>query len=127
MSIFSRILTGFVIILMIIYFCAVLFERSLTEKTVETTISKIEKITSEDGDIYHLIYTKNEIFINKDHYFHNKNNSRQIQSKLKPKGKYKFKVVGFNFGAEIPLFLNYRNILEIVESKTFYNVTPKDY
>lgn len=127
MSTFSRILVGFLIISIIIYFCAVLFERSISEDVVEITIKNIEKITTEDGEIYHIIYTNRENFVNRDHYFHNKSNSRELQAKLKPKGTYKFKVVGYNLGIEIPLLLNQRNIVEIVESKTFYKVTPKEY
>lgn len=126
MGTFTRILVGIIVVVMIIYFCALMFERFLAEDIVTIKVVKLEKAISENGDKYFLIHTKNEIFENTDHYLHNKTNAREIQSKLKTKGEYKIKVVGFNFGKKIPLFLEHRNIIEIIESKTFYKVTPKD-
>jgi len=121
---FFRFLFVIIVIALIILFCALLFEKSLTEKTVDITVIKIEKIKSEEGDAYFLVYTKNEIFENRDHYFHNKNNSKEINSKLEPKGKYRVKVVGFNFHTKLPLFLEHRNIIGMVETKSYYEKEP---
>lgn len=125
MKSFFRLLFVLLLVALVILFCALLFEKSLTEETLQIEITKIEKLTSEDGDRYFLVYTKNEIFENRDHYFHNKSNMKELNSKLKPKGKYKVNVVGFNFEEKIPFFLEHRNILELVDTKSFYQNTPK--
>jgi len=122
---FFRLLFIILLVALVILFCALLFEKSLTEETLNIQVTKIEKVIGVDGELYFLIYTKHEIFENRDHYFHNKSNMREINSKLKPKGKYKVKVVGFNFGEKIPFFLEHRNILELVETKLFYKDPPK--
>ena len=119
-----RLLSGLLIIALVIVFCALLFEKFLTEKTIDITVTKIEKIKAEDGELYFLVHTKKEIFENRDYYLHNKNNSKDINSKLKPKEKYKVKVVGFNFEQKFPFLLEYRNIIEIVETKSFYGKKP---
>ncbi len=120
MTTFLRFLFGLLIVAMIIFFSALFFERYLSEKTVDITVSKIEKVITQDNERYYLIHTKNEIFYNRDHYFHHKSNANELNRKMKPKGKYRVKVVGFNFGTKIPLFLDRRNIMEIVEQKSFY-------
>lgn len=121
---FLRLIFGLLLVALVILFCALLFEKFLTEETLEINITKIEKVISEDGELYFLVHTKYEIFENRDHYFHNKSNMKELNSKLKPKSKYKVKVVGFDFDEKIPFFLEHRNILELVESKSFYRKKP---
>ncbi len=121
---FLRLLFGLLLVTLVILFCALLFEKFLTEETIEIKVTKIEKVTSEDEELYYLIHTKHEIFENRDYYFHNKSNMIKLNSKLKPKGEYKVKVAGFDFDEKIPLFLEHRNILELVETKSFYRKKP---
>jgi len=120
MTTFLRFIFGLLIVAMIVFFSALFFERYLAEETLDITVSKIEKAATENGDRYYLVYTKQEVFYNRDHYFHHKSNANELNSKMEPKGKYRVKVVGFNFGTKLPLFLDRRNILEIVEQKSFY-------
>lgn len=122
---FLKLLFTLLIIALVILFCALLFEKSLTEETLQIEITKIEKLISEDGERYFLVHTKDEILENRDHYFHNKSNMKELNFKLRPKGKYKVKVVGFNFDEKIPFFLEHRNILELVETKSFYPNSPE--
>ena len=123
---FLRLSFGLLIIFLIILFCALLFEKFLTEKTIDIEVIKIEKVTNEDGELYYFVHTKHEIFENRDHYFHNKSNMKALNSKLKPKGKYKVKVVGFNFDQENPFFLVHRNIIELVKTKSFFRTNPPE-
>lgn len=125
MKSFFRLLFALLLIALVILFCGLLFEKSLTEETLQIKITKIEKLTSENGELYFLVHTKHEIFVNKDHYFHNKSNMNELNSKLKPKAMLKVKVVGFNFNDKIPFFLEHRNILELVDTKSFYQDTPE--
>lgn len=122
---FLRFIFTLLLIALVILFCALLFEKSLTEETLKLKIIKIEKLSTEDGELYFLVHTEYEIFENRNHYFHNKSNMIELNSKLKPKGKYRVKVVGFNFDKRIPFFLEHRNILELVETKSFYQNSPK--
>ncbi len=125
MNTFLKFIFILILVAIVILFCALLFEKSLTEETLEIKVAKIEKMVSEDGDLYYLVHTKHEVFENRNHYFHNKSNMREINSRLKPKGKYNIKVVGFNFGEKIPFFLEHRNILDIVDKKLFIQETPE--
>jgi len=118
MSNYLKLFSGLFIVGFIVFFFTLSFEKFLTEENVKITIIKIEKKTSESGDEYYLVHTKTEIFENRDNYFHNKSNAQSLASKLMVRGHYQVKVVGFNFGFKLPLFMEHRNILKIVNSKT---------
>lgn len=126
MNNFFRILTGLFIVALIIYFSALLFERFLTEDTIVIEVRKIEEMKTEDGELYYLIHTQNEILINKDNYWHNKSNTSEIVSKLRTKEEYKVTVVGFAFQQKLPFLLEHRNIIEVIETQNYYKRKPKE-
>jgi len=113
-----KLFIGLGIVVFIIFFFALSFEKFITEEKVRINITKIEKKISESGEEYSLIHTRKEIFENRNNYFHNKNNAEEIDSKLMVRKSYHVKVVGFNFGFKLPLFMEHRNILKLVNSKT---------
>jgi len=115
---FLKLFFGLLIVVIVIAFTVLVFEKFITEETVEIKVIKTEKLTTKSGEEYFLIYTKNEIFEDRNNYFHGKNNAKELASKLKVGKKYRVKVVGFNFGVKIPLFLEHRNIIQILNSKT---------
>lgn len=120
MSNFIKLSFGLAIVVGIIFFSALFFEKFVTEKKVRIKITKIEKKISESGEEYSIIYTKGEIFENRNRYFHNKRNAKQIDSKLMIRNSYHVKVVGYNFGIKLPLFMEHRNIIKIINSKTIF-------
>ena len=112
---FLRLFSGLFIVGAIIFIAAFYFESFITRETVEVTVTQINEQTTSGGDKYWLITTKNEIFENRDHTLHNKENAYDVAKRLKVGGKYKIEVVGFDFGIHIPLFLEHRNIIRVVD------------
>ena len=98
---------GTIVISGILIFLYLSYEKSLTEK--EVTIKVID-ITKNEDNAY-LVITKNEIFINKDNSFYDKQKTELINSKLAKGKTFKIKVVG----VRIPFVFKHRNIVEIVE------------
>ncbi len=119
MSDFLKLLFGMGIVVLVIGFSALIFEKFVTEETITIKVSKKEIKISENGEEYYLIHTREEIFIDRNNSFHGKSNAKELALKIRTGEKYRVKVVGFNFGAKIPYFMEYRNILKIVNSKTF--------
>ena len=118
MSDLLKLAFGLAIVVGIILFSALFFEKFVTEKKVRIQITKIEKKISEDGEEYSLIHTKDEIFTNRNSYFHNKRNAKELDSKLTARKNLHVRVVGYNFGTKIPFFMEHRNIMKIINSKT---------
>ncbi len=118
---FLKLLFGVFITFIIIGFALLIFEKFVTEKTININISLIEKKTIESGEVYFLVYTKNEIFENRDNYFHSKRNANLVGVKLRSGSSYQVQVVGYNFGIKIPFFQKYRNIIRVVKN----NPRPK--
>jgi len=113
-----KLISGLTIVVFIIFFFALSFEKFLTEENVRIKIAKIEKKYTESGETYYIVYTKTEVFENKNNYFHNKSNAKRLAVGLAVGERYHVKVVGFKFGFKLPLFLEHRNITKIVNSKT---------
>lgn len=113
-----KLISGLIAVVLIIFFFALSFEKFMTEENVRIKITKIDKKHSESGEAYFLIHTKTEIFENRNNYFHNKSNAKSLATKLMVRGTYQVKVVGFKFGFKLPLFMEHRNIIKIVNSKT---------
>jgi hypothetical protein len=118
MNNYLKLFSGLFIVGFIVFFFALSFEKFLTEENVRLNITKIEKKFSESGEEYSIIHTRGEIFENKNNYFHNKSNAKSLAAKLRVGENYHVKVVGFNFNTKIPLFMEHRNIIKIVNSKT---------
>ena len=114
---FFKLFFGLLVVVAVIIFAALLFEKFISEEIVNIDVIKTEKVTTDSGEEYYLIYTKDETFENRDNYFHDKGGSRELASKLKEGRRYRVKVVGYDFGIYIPMFLEHRNIIEIVDTK----------
>ena len=113
-----KLITGLAIVVFIVFFFALSFEKFLTEENVRIKINKIEKKYSESGEAYYLIHTRTEVFENRNNYFHNKSNAKSLAARLMVSENYNVKVVGFKIGFKLPLFLEHSNITKIVNSKT---------
>lgn len=118
MSDFIKLSFGLSIVVGIILFSALFFEKFVTEEKVKIRITKIEKKISEDGEEYSLIHTKEEIFENRNSYFHNKRNAKELASRLMVYNSYHVKVVGYNLGIKLPFFMEHRNIMKIINTRT---------
>ena len=106
---------GFVIILLTLIFGYLFFEPFLTETETVITVTNTEKWGNEKGKYF--IFTKDEVFLNANDYYQNKDNADELYKKIKRGYTYKVKVVG-SYISWIPRF---RNILEIIE------VIPDEY
>ncbi|MBU1113559.1 MAG: hypothetical protein KKE09_00345 [Bacteroidetes bacterium] len=118
MSDFLKLFLGLLLVIVVIYFVLQVFEKTVTEETISIKVDKIEKVVTDDDEVLYLIYTKNEIFENRNNYQYPKENESKQGIKLKIGSSYRVKVVGFNFGVKLPLFLGHRNIVEIVDTKS---------
>ena len=112
---FLRLFFGLFIVASIIFIGAFYFEAFITKEVVEVTITQISEEQMSNGDKYWLIATKDEIFENRNHSLHSKLNAYDLSKKLVTGGKYKLEVVGFNFGIHLPLFLDHRNIINVID------------
>lgn len=115
---FIKLIFGIIVVIIFVSFSLLIFEKFVTEDTIEIEISNIEKNIDQNGVTSFMIYTKNEIFDNRDNYFHSKNNALNLSKILKEGRSYKVKVVGYNFGFKIPYLIEHRNILEIINNKS---------
>ena len=115
---FIKLVLGVVIVVTVIGFSMLIFEKFITQKTITIKIALVEKKTIRSGDVYYLIYTENEIFENRNNYFHGKQNANELGINFKNGKSYKVKVVGYNFGVKLPFFLKHRNILDVARRKT---------
>jgi len=102
---------GLLIILIIIVFGFLFFEPFLTEKEETITVINKERWAGENGRYF--IFTKDEVFLNENNYYHNKENADQLYPLLQIGYTYKVKVVGFYWGF-MPRFRNIMNIIEQV-------------
>ncbi len=117
MSDLLKFIFGLFVIVLVIGFSLLVFEKFITQKTITINISLIEKKITKSGEEYYLIYTKNEIFLNRNNYFHGKHNVSSLAINLREGRSYKVKVIGYNFDIELPFFFKYRNIIDEVNTK----------
>ncbi|MCF8241544.1 MAG: hypothetical protein K9J16_09160 [Melioribacteraceae bacterium] len=117
-----KIVFAFLILFISVYFCAIIFEPYLTEAKVNALVKKKETLVNIDRDTLFLIHTEKEIFINKNNYYHGKNNSSRLIKKIKKGQRYSFKVVGYKIGFDLPFFSRYRNIVEVIENEKKTNL-----
>lgn len=110
---------GFIIILLTIIFGYLFFEPYLTEKEEVITIVNKEKWVGEPGKYF--IFTENEVFLNANDYYQNKENANELYKQFKEGHTYRVKVVGIY----IPFIPRFRNIINIVGSSISKNWVPK--
>lgn len=101
---------GVVIILITLMFGYLFFEPFLTETEETITVINMEKWGGENGRYF--IFTENEVFLNANDYYQNKDNADELYKQFRKGYTYKVKVVGM-YISFIPRF---RNILNIIES-----------
>ncbi len=108
-----KLIFGLLIVVIIIGIGAKYFESFVTEETIQVNIAKIERINNHPDEDYFLVHTNDEIFENRNHYFHNKQDVKEINKLLRVGKAYEVSVVGYNFGIDLPFFSKYRNIIEV--------------
>jgi len=101
---------GFIIVLVILIFGYLFFEPFLTESVVTIKVVNTERWGNEKGK--HFIFTEEEVFLNADDYYHNKQNSDKIYPQFIKGYTYKVKVIGIY----IPFIPRFRNIISIIET-----------
>jgi hypothetical protein len=105
-----KLVSGLIIVVALIVVGAIYFESFITEESVKIVVTKVETI--QDGnEKYYLIHSKDEVFENRHYRFHNKGDLDKIKNSLKIGKAYSIKVVGYNFGFQLPLSSKYRNII----------------
>ena len=109
---------GFMIIIFILIFGYLFFEPFLTKTEEVITVINIERWGDEEGKYF--IFTDDEVFINVNDYYHNKDNADEIFKLFKLGYTYRVTVVG----VYIPFLPRFRNIINIIEYST--NEYPPD-
>lgn len=109
---------GFVIVLLTLIFGYLFFEPFLTETEEIITVINTQKWGNEKGRYF--IFTENEVFLNANDYYQNKDNADELFKQFKKGYTYKVKVVGV-YMSFIPRF---RNILNIIDYSS-NEYTPK--
>ena len=69
MQSFIRFLFGLFVALAIVLLGALILEPYIASEEITIFVKKQEKITTEDGEMYFLVYTEDEIFENRDNMF----------------------------------------------------------
>ena len=110
MSKFS-VVFGVIAVLCIIIFGFVFFEPFLTEEQVSITVINKERWSGERAKYF--IFTENEVFLNEDNYYHNKENADELYPLFKVGSSYRVKVVGLY----MPFLPRFRNIINIMEKQ----------
>lgn len=100
-------LAGIIIVLFILIFGYLFFEPYLTEKEITITVINKEKFGKEPGKYF--IFTRDEVFLNSDNYYHNKSNADKIYQYFRANTEFTVKVVGIY----IPFIPRFRNIVSI--------------
>ena len=103
---------GFMIIIFILIFGYLFFEPFLTKTEEVITVINIERWGNEEGKYF--IFTDDEVFINVNDYYHNKDNADEIFTLFKLGYTYRVKVVG----VYMPFIPRFRNIINIIEYST---------
>lgn len=115
MSNFLKLFFGLLVVVAIIAAGALFFESFITEEELTIKIELVDKVVTKDNETYYLVYTKDEVFENRNNYFHKKENAESLNQKIKEGQKYRVRVVGYSWGIKLPFFTEHRNIIDIVE------------
>jgi hypothetical protein len=102
---------GMIVIIVILLFGFLFFEPFLTESVEVITVINKERWTGEKESYF--IFTEKEVFLNKNNYYHNKENADDLYPHFRKGGTYKVKVVGLY----LPFLPRFRNIINIIEQK----------
>jgi len=105
----SPIFFGFVIVMIVLIFGYIFFEPFITETEEVITVINTERWGTEKEKNF--IFTDDEVFINTNDYYHNKDNADELFVRLKPGYTYKVKIVG----VYIPFLPHFRNIIDIID------------
>lgn len=103
------VIAGIIIVLFVLIFGYLFFEPYLTEKEITITVINKERFGNEPGKYF--IFTKEEVFLNSNNYYHNKSNADKIYPYFRANSEFRVKVVG----VYIPFFPRFRNIVSIKE------------
>lgn len=112
---------GVIIILCILLFGFLFFEPFLTETEAVITVINKERWMGERGRYF--IFTENEVFLNENNYYHNKENADDLYLMFRNGFTYKVKVVGLY----IPFVPRFRNIMSIIEHRNRNVPLPQDF
>jgi hypothetical protein len=110
---------GVLIILATIAFGYLFFEPFLTEKEETITVTNLDKWGGEEGRYF--VFTEDEVFLNANDYYQNKDNAVEIYKQFRKGYTYKVKVVGIY----MPFIPRFRNIVNILESRPDKYFPPK--
>lgn len=103
------VLLGFIIIVLVLAFGYLFFEPFLTEKTITIKVVNKEKFGNEPGKYF--IFAEDEVFLNENNYYHDKDNADQLYQMIYRGSNFKVKVVG----TYLPWWPRFRNIIKILE------------
>jgi len=100
---------GVFIVLLVLLFGYLFFEPFLTEDTINIKVINKAKFGNETGKYF--VFTDDEVFLNSNDYYQNKENADELDKIIYPGSNYKVKVVGIY----LPWFPRFRNITEVLE------------
>ena len=103
------VLVGFLIILLVLLFGYLFFEPFLTEETITINVVNKAKFGNEIGKYF--VFTDDEVFLNADNYYQNKENADEVDKIIYSGSKFKVKVVG----VYLPWLPRFRNITKVLE------------
>jgi hypothetical protein len=112
---FFRLVFGLGAAVVLILLIALVLESYIAAEEITIFIKNKEKIVTDDGEEYWLVYTENETFESRDNMFHRKDDTKTVTKKLKKNNTYRVRVVGYEFGSKIPFFMEHRNITAILD------------
>jgi len=101
---------AFIVILVVLLFGYLFFEPYITEDTVSIKVINKAKFGKEVGKYF--VFTDDEVFLNSDNYYQNKDNADEIEKIINIGGNYKVKVVG----VYLPWLPRFRNITKVIEA-----------
>lgn len=102
-------LIGFFIVLLVLLFGYLFFEPFLTEDTINIKVKNKAKFGNETGKYF--VFADDEVFLNANDYYQNKENADELDKIIYPGSNYKVKVVGIY----LPWFPRFRNITKVLE------------
>lgn len=103
------VLAGFLIILLVLLFGYLFFEPFLTEETITIKVINKAKFGNEIGKYF--VFTDDEVFLNADNYYQNKENADELDKIIYPGSNYRVKVVG----VYLPWLPRFRNITKVID------------
>jgi len=103
------VLGGFIVVFFVLLFGYLFFEPYITEDYVNIKVINKARFGNEVGKYF--VFTDDEVFLNSDNYYQNKDNAEEVNKLLFVGGNFKVKVVGIY----IPWLPRFRNITKVME------------